>query len=86
MPIPKELLDILVCPITHQPLKEADSERMQTIIQDLTKGHIRTRGTVDWKADQITGMLITTSEDLAYPVIEEIPNLLPSSCILISEA
>ena len=86
MPLAKELLDILVCPITHQPLQEADSKLVQTIIQDLLDGHIRTRGPIDWKHDQITGLLITASKDLAYPIIEDIPNLLPSSCILLVEA
>jgi uncharacterized protein YbaR (Trm112 family) len=81
MPISRELLDILVCPITRSRLTEADQESTQRLRDRLESGEAKPRGSMDWKVSQVTGFLVTEDGSHAYAVIDGVPNLLPSSSI-----
>ena len=44
MPVNQDLLDILVCPETKQPVKLADDELLSKINQKIEAGSLRNRG------------------------------------------
>ena len=44
MPVSPELLEILVCPETKQPVAPATAEILQKLSQDIQAGQIRNRG------------------------------------------
>ena len=43
MPIDPELLEILVCPETHQPLAEADADTLKRINERIKAGAVKNR-------------------------------------------
>jgi len=83
MPVSPKLLELIVCPLTKTRLSEADADRVKTILADLETGKIKTRGATDWAVADVTGLLVTEDGRVAYPVVGDVPNLLPSSCILV---
>lgn len=85
MPVARELLEIIVCPLTKKPLLEAQPAQAKEILQALSSGKVKTRGAIDWNLEEVSGLLITEDGAVAYPVVHEIPNLLPASCILVKQ-
>lgn len=70
-----ELLRILVCPDTHQPLAEADEALVARVNQAIADGTART---VEDQpvSDPIEGGLVREDGQVLYPVREDIPVLL----------
>jgi uncharacterized protein YbaR (Trm112 family) len=70
-----ELLDILVCPDTHQPLRLADEELLGEINASVSRGELRNRGgTVVTRALQAA--LVSEDGRRVYPVRDDIAIML----------
>jgi uncharacterized protein YbaR (Trm112 family) len=75
MPISAELLEILVCPETKQPVALATSERLEELNQKIRSGELRNRSgeTVE---KELTEALVREDERVLYPVDDGIPVML----------
>ena len=75
MPISSELLEILVCPETKQPLALASPERLEEMNRKIRSGELRNRGgeTVE---KELTEALIREDGKILYPVDDGIPVML----------
>lgn len=75
MPIDKELLDLLVCPDSREKLRMAEDELVERLNKQVEAGTLRNRG--GERVEQaLQAALLRVDEKIAYPVIEDIPNLL----------
>lgn len=81
--IDPELLKILCCPETHQPLTSADEALVQRLNTQIESGQLRNRGgqPVMRKCD---GGLVRKDGQFVYPVCEDIPILLINEAIPLS--
>lgn len=70
-----ELLEILVCPETKQPVRVADNDLVERINLAIQSGEIRNRAGEQVK-DPIDGGLVREDGVLLYPVREDIPIML----------
>lgn len=74
------LLDILCCPMTHRPLKKAPRDLLESVNR-----RIADRDLVDRDGSRLTEPLkqglVTLDGAVLYPVIDDIPNLLPGAGI-----
>jgi len=70
-----KLLEIICCPETHQPLRQADAELVADLNQRIKAGTLLDR--VDDKISQkIDGGLLREDGKILYPIRQEIPTLL----------
>jgi len=70
-----KLLEIICCPETHQPLRQADAELVADLNQRIEAGTLLDR--VDDKISQkIDGGLLREDGKILYPIRQEIPTLL----------
>ena len=75
-----ELLKILVCPETKQPLREADAESLAQVNDVVENGYLRNQGG-DRVKDRIEGGLIREDGKVMYPVRDDIPVMLLDEAI-----
>lgn len=73
--LPPELLAILVCPESRQKLKEADVAQLTKLNEGIAAGQLRNRAGEVLEAT-LTGALVREDGAIAYPVIDQIPDLL----------
>lgn len=75
MPVSAELLEILVCPETKQPVALATPERLEELNQKIRSGALRNRSgeTVE---KELTEGLIREDGRVLYPVDDGIPVML----------
>ena len=73
--IDKELLDILACPETHQPLAEADDELVAKINAKIEAGAQKNVGD-ELVSEAVEGGLVRKDGWILYPIREGIPVLL----------
>ena len=78
--ISKELIDILVCPESQQPLRLADEELIGRVNQAITATELKNSGGGKVK-QSLDGGLIREDGKLLYPIIDEIPVLLTDEAI-----
>ena len=75
-----ELLEILVCPETHQPVRSADAELL-----DRLNGAIRSGGVTNRNGDAVSEPLdeglIREDDKVLYPVRDDIPIMLIDEAI-----
>ena len=78
--IDSELLKILCCPETRQPLSSADAALIEHLNSQIAAGQLRNRGgqPVTRKCD---GGLVRKDGQFVYPVCEDIPILLINEAI-----
>ena len=78
-----ELLKILCCPETHQPLTLADTSVLQRLNEQIGAGRLLNRAgkPVTRKCD---GGLIRKDGQFVYPICEDIPILLMDEAIPLS--
>ena len=75
MPIDQELLDILVCPESHQPVKMADADLIATVNGRIKAGGQKNhQGTV--LSDAIAEGLVREDGKCLYIIDDGIPNML----------
>lgn len=74
--IDPDLLSILVCPESRQPLREADAAVLSALNEKIAAGTLKNVGGAD-VGEQLEAALIREDGTLAYPVREGIPVLLP---------
>ena len=75
MPISSELLEILVCPETKQPVALAGEEILAQLNEKVAAGSVRNRGG-DKVEKPITEGLIREDAAVLYPVDDGIPVML----------
>ncbi len=75
-----ELLEILVCPETHQPLHAAESDVLDGLNQAIASGSVTNRGG-ETVADPIEEGLVREDARILYPVREDIPIMLIDEAI-----
>lgn len=73
--IDKDLLSILACPETHQPLAEAGADLLKRLNERVAAGSVKTRGGAVVK-DAIEGGLVRQDGKIVYPIRDGIPVLL----------
>lgn len=70
-----ELLKMLVCPETHQPLREADPALLAKLNEAIRAGQLKNRSGAP-VTETLTEALLREDGQVLYPVREEIPILL----------
>lgn len=80
MPISDELLEILVCPETKQPVAPASADVINRINADVEAGSLRNRGG-DKVKDRITEGLLREDGKVLYVVDDGIPVMLVEESI-----
>lgn len=80
--IDTELLKILCCPETHQPLTLASAEAIERMNQRIQAGELRNRGGQAVK-DKIEGGLIRQDGTVLYPIRHHLPIMLIDEGLLV---
>ena len=75
MPVSEELLEILVCPETKQPVKPAGADILQKLAADVAAGTLRNRGGQKLETAPTEG-LVREDGKILYPVDDDIPVML----------
>ena len=75
MPVSEELLEILVCPETKQPVRPASDEVLERLAAAVSAGTLRNRGGEKVAAAPTEG-LVREDGKILYPVEEDIPVML----------
>ena len=75
MPISAELLEILVCPETKQPVTLATPERLEELNRKIRSGELRNRSGEPVQKE-LTEALVREDERVLYPVDDGIPVML----------
>jgi len=80
--IDPELLEILVCPETKEPLRLAEAELLDSVNRAIGSGTLTNRGgdTVDEVVDE---GLVRADGRVMYPVRDDIPGMLIGEAILL---
>jgi uncharacterized protein YbaR (Trm112 family) len=73
--IDKDLLSILACPATHQPLREATSGELAALNARVAAGGVQAVGGKS-VASPLEAALVRSDGKLLYPVLHGIPVLL----------
>tara|TARA_B100000686_G_scaffold74017_2_gene79987 strand:- start:94740 stop:95009 length:270 start_codon:yes stop_codon:yes gene_type:complete len=82
--VDKELLSILACPQSQQPLKHASQEVLDRLNAAISKGSLtNNKGSV--VTEPLLEALITKDGSILYPVREDIPVMLIDQSISIVE-
>ena len=80
MDISKELLDILACPETKQPLTLADFALLDSLNERIRQGQLTNRGGAQ-VTESIDGGLVREDGRYLYPIRDEIPIMLIDEAI-----
>jgi uncharacterized protein YbaR (Trm112 family) len=80
MPVDSELISILVCPETGQPVKLADASVLERLNAAVDAGSLRTRGGAP-VAKRLQEGLLREDGKVLYPVEDGIPVMLTEDSI-----
>lgn len=83
-PISQELLDILVCPETHQKLKMMEPAEFGRLTQLQRQGQLKNRAGEPVK-EQPEAALVREDGEYAYLILEEIPVMLVDEAIPLNQ-
>ena len=75
MPVNPELLEILVCPETKQPVAQASEEILAKLNEEIRSERLRNRGGKKVKSEISEG-LVREDGKILYPVDDDIPVML----------
>jgi len=75
MTLPDHLLDILCCPVSHEPLLPLSRAKLKVLNQAIEAGDVQT---VEHEAvtSTLSEALITRNHKVVYPIVDGIPVLL----------
>jgi uncharacterized protein YbaR (Trm112 family) len=73
--IDDELLDLLACPETHQPLARADAGLLDRLNAEVSAGRLKNVGGAAVEA-ALEAALVREDGAIAYPIVDGIPVLL----------
>jgi len=84
MSIPDPLLDILCCPVSHQPLRPLEKKRLKKLAGHIAAGHVQY---VDHSpvSEQPCEALVTRDDKVIYAIEDDIPVLLPDRGIALAQ-
>jgi uncharacterized protein YbaR (Trm112 family) len=80
MPVSDELLEILVCPETKQPVSLAPAELLARLNERIRAGDLRNRGGEAVKKELAEG-LVREDGAVLYPIDDDIPVMLVEESI-----
>ncbi len=80
MPVSQELLEILVCPETKQPVAPAPDELLERLNAKIRAGELRNRGGAKVEAE-LAEALLREDGALLYPIHDGIPDMLIDEAI-----
>ncbi len=80
MAIPDDLLEILVCPETKQPVRLASEQVLAELNQRIRAGELRNRGG-DPVAKRLEAGLVREDGKILYPIEDDIPVMLVDESI-----
>ena len=75
-----ELLEILVCPETHQPVRPAEDDLVSRLNEAIRSGGVTNRGG-NAVGDPVEEGLVREDNKVLYPVREDIPIMLIDEAI-----
>lgn len=75
MAVSEELLEILVCPETKQPVQLASADVLKKLSEDIAAGRVRNRGG-ETLTEPIEEGLVREDGQILYPVDDGIPVML----------
>ena len=78
--VSKDLLDLLVCPDTMQPVRLAGEEVLARLNERIRSGDVRTQGGAEVK-DPLDSGLIREDGQVLYPIRDDIPIMLVDEAI-----
>ncbi len=78
--IDRQLLEILVCPESKEPVRAADAALLEAVNRAIAAGRVTNRGGEAVK-DPIDGGLVRADGKFLYPVRDEIPIMLVEEAI-----
>jgi len=78
----RELLDILVCPESRQPVRLAEADLVARLNARIAEGQVANRGG-DTVREALTGGLVREDGKVLYPVRDDIPVMLIDEAILL---
>ena len=78
--IDQQLLTILVCPETHQPVRPADAGLLASVNQAIESGELKNRAGSP-VSTLLEEALVREDGRVLYPVREDIPIMLIDECI-----
>ncbi len=81
--VDKELLELIVCPETHQALREASRELLEAVNARLARGELSNRGGTVLQV-ALAEALVRADGKVLYPVLDGIPMLLVEEAIPIA--
>jgi uncharacterized protein YbaR (Trm112 family) len=80
MPIDPQLLEILVCPETHQPVSLAPAETLAEVNAQIDAGRLRTRGG-ETVSQHVEEGLLRQDGRILYVIDDDIPIMLMDQSI-----
>ena len=81
----EKLLDIICCPVTHQPLKKADRALISALNARVAANEVRNEGG-EAVTRNLTEALVTRDGRRLYPVYDGMPALLVDESIVLEQA
>ncbi len=84
MAISQELLDILVCPETKQPVVLAESDLLEKLNAQIQDGTLKNRAG-ETVSEAIDGALVREDKSCCYPIRDDIPVMLIDEAIPLGE-
>lgn len=78
--VSKELLEILVCPETHQPLTGAPADLLARLNAAIASGTLTNRAGQAVK-EKLAAGLVRQDGQLLYPIVDDIPLMLIDEAI-----
>lgn len=81
--IDPELLKIMCCPETHQPISLAEASLIEKLNQHITAGQLQNRAG-QMIREKIDGGLIRADQKFLYPIRQDIPIMLIDEAIPLS--
>lgn len=82
--IDPELLDILICPETHQELREADDDLVERVNRAIQEGRLQNRAG-EKVEELVDGGLVREDGDVLYPIRDDIPVMLVDEALPIAD-